>query len=202
MIRAFNSVSGDNGGPILDISADLGLKLDASLDEIMKYVKWKAWQERTFERYLSRPFGFLLPQTPAPGVTQVAVAYDVGGPSEGRIWQVDRLVADVAPLGAARPAGVTIALATAPGERQGETIVLRPDSMFWRGTNTEWARVGYPSEEDWGSRQLVVQPLDHLFVLAVQPSTGAQEHQVAGRLQVTDLVYHEEHRHAAAVGQF
>lgn len=210
MIRALKIATGQpdrhysEDSTMIDISADLALKLDTTLDDIRKYLRAKARWERTAERYLSRPFGFTVPSERREpwggGDIPIVVAHDVGGPSEGRVWSVDRFIADVSPLGSPRPDGVTIAVAVGPSGREGETMELDPQSPMWSGLNTEHARVGYPADARWSSRQFVVQPLDHLWIIAVQPEEPLPEleHHVAGRFAVTDLVYHEKEMHDLA----
>lgn len=170
----------------ISIDAGLAVQLGQTLDDLRQLLARRMKAERQFPRYLEPPFGFSIPAT----ASSLTVA-DLGGPNQGRIWQIDRVAGDVAFLGSARPAaGFTIYLFTGPGQLQGSTQ-LNP-SFFTTGANIEDAFTAYPFRATYSSRQFVVQYPEHILLGVLQPSAGAAAHQIAGQCAVTDLVIHED----------
>lgn len=170
---------------MISLDASLGVQLGQTLDDIRAFLARLARAERQYPRYLEPPFGFSIPAT----ASSLTVA-DLGGPNQGRIWQVDRFVVDVSPLGSTRPTGITVYLFSGPGQQQGSTQ-LNP-GFFTVGVNDEAAYTAYPAQDKWSSRQFVVQYPEHLLIGVLQPSASPTVHQVAGQAAVTDLVIHED----------
>lgn len=169
---------------MISLDASIAVQLGQTLDGIRTLLARLAQAERQVPRYLEPPFGFAIPAT-ASSLTVM----DLGGPSQGRIWQVDRTVGDVSSLGATRPTGMTVYLFTGPGQQQGSTQ-LNP-GFFTTGVNQEDNFTVYPFYRGYSSRQFVVQYPEHLLVGVLQPSAGATAHSVAGQVAITDLVIHE-----------
>lgn len=169
----------------ISIDAGLAVQLGKTLEDLSALLARRMKAERQFPRYLEPPFGFAVPAT-----ASALVVADLGGPSQGRIWQIDRFIVDVSPLGSTRPTGITVFLFSGPGQQQGSTQ-LNP-SFFAVGVNNESAYTVYPATDKWSSRQFVVQYPEHLLIGVLQPSATPVAHNVAGQLAVTDLVIHED----------
>lgn len=170
---------------MIQLDANLAVALGQVLQDLNQTLARLAAIERLEPRYLEPPFGFSVPAT----ASSLTVA-DLGGPNQGRIWQVDRVAGDVAFLGSTRPAaGFTIYLFTGPGQLQGSTQ-LNP-SFFTTGVNIEDAFTTYPFRQSYSSRQFVVQFPEHLLIGVLQPSAAPTAHQIAGQVAVTDLVLRE-----------
>lgn len=168
----------------ISLDASIGVQLGQTLDDIRALLARLAQAERQVPRYLEPPFGFAIPAT-----ASALTVSDLGGPSQGRIWQIDRFVVDVSPLGSTRPTGITVFLFSGPGQQQGSTQ-LNP-GFFSVGVNNEAAYTVYPALDKWSSRQFVVQYPEHLLIGVLQPSATPTAHNVAGQVAVTDLVIHE-----------
>lgn len=169
----------------IQLDAGLAVQLGQTLDDLRQVLARRMKAERQYPRYLEPPYGFSVPAT----VSSLTVA-DLGGPNQGRIWQVDRFTADVSPLGSTRPTGITVYLFTGPGQQQGSTQ-LNP-TFFTLGVNNESSYTAYPANDKWSSRQFVVQFPEHILVGVLQPSAAPSLHQIAGQIAITDLVLHED----------
>ena len=169
---------------MISLDAQVGVQLGQTLSDIRQLLARLAQAERQYPRYLEPPYGFSVPAT----ASALTVA-DLGGPNQGRIWQVDRFTCDVSPLGSTRPTGITVFLFTGPGQQQGSTQ-LNP-SFFSVGVNNEAAYTVYPAVDKWSSRQFVVQYPEHVLIGVLQPSATPTAHSVAGQIAITDLVIHE-----------
>lgn len=169
----------------ISLDAALAVQLGQTLDDLSQLLARRMKAERQYPRYLEPPYGFSVPAT----ASSLTVA-DLGGPNQGRIWQIDRFTSDVSPLGSTRPTGITVFLFTGPGQQQGSTQ-LNP-SFFTVGVNIEDAFTVYPAVGKYSSRQFVVQFPEHILVGVLQPSASPTLHQVAGQIAITDLVIHED----------
>lgn len=163
----------------------MGISLDAHLEATLeglnetltKLANRMAREQLMVGRYLEPPFGLV-----ATATASQLVLTDLGGPNQGRFWQVNRFMADVALLGGARPANFTLYLFSGPANQQ--------QSFFQSAINIEWAWTTYPALGAWSSRQFLVQYPEHLIVGLQQPATAPTAHQVGGQVALTDIPEH------------